>query len=161
MDWLKSFVAESNRIEGITRAPTKKEVAAHARVLSRPAIFIDDLSGFVQSVAPGHTLRDKVGLNVRVGRHIAPAGGPDVPVRLEAILRNITLANPYRIHCDYELLHPFTDGNGRSGRALWLWQMLQIGGRGFNQAKALGFLHTFYYQTLSEQRLPTPPAEVA
>jgi hypothetical protein len=35
---------------------------------------------------------------------------------------------------------PTTDGNGRSGRALWLWCM-----RG---RAPLGFLHQFYYQTL-------------
>ena len=40
--------------------------------------------------------------------------------------------------------HPFTDGNGRSGRALWLWQM--------NNHAPFGFLHTFYYQTLENSR---------
>lgn len=42
-----------------------------------------------------------------------------------------------------------TDGNGRSGRALWAWMMLCRGGS-YGRAKVieLGFLHTFYYQTL-------------
>lgn len=47
---------------------------------------------------------------------------------------------PWEVHIAYEMLHPFTDGNGRSGRMLWAWQM-----RNF----PLDFLHTFYYQTLN------------
>lgn len=57
-------------------------------------------------------------------------------------------AHPYHIHVDYENLHPFTDGNGRSGRALWLRRMKDLGENSFYQALDLGFLHTFYYQTL-------------
>jgi Fic family protein len=38
------------------------------------------------------------------------------------------------------------DGNGRSGRAIWLWQMLRQEG-----GAPLGFLHHFYYQTLEAQ----------
>lgn len=48
----------------------------------------------------------------------------------------------YRCHVVYETLHPFTDGNGRSGRAVWLRQM------GWIVRAPLGFLHHFYYQTL-------------
>lgn len=57
-------------------------------------------------------------------------------------------STPYDVHQQYETLHPFTDGNGRSGRALWLWQMIRDG-----QRAQLGFLHTWYYQSLREARL--------
>ena len=36
------------------------------------------------------------------------------------------------------------DGNGRSGRALWLWQMVNQ----HNYDMRLGFLHLWYYQSL-------------
>lgn len=51
------------------------------------------------------------------------------------------IMSPFTTHLRYESIHPFSDGNGRSGRALWLWQMK---GRA-----PLGFLHQFYYQTLA------------
>lgn len=52
--------------------------------------------------------------------------------------------DPYKIHLLYEDLHPFTDGNGRSGRAIWLWQMERQGGT------RLSFLHWWYYATLAK-----------
>ena len=54
-------------------------------------------------------------------------------------------ATPYDIHRRYETLHPFMDGNGRSGRILWAWQMIH---HDIRPGLSLGFLHAFYYQTL-------------
>jgi hypothetical protein len=59
-------------------------------------------------------------------------------------------ADPYILHVEYEQLHPFTDGNGRSGRAMWLYAMKKCGR--LEQGLNLGFLHAFYYQTLSAQQ---------
>ena len=62
------------------------------------------------------------------------------------------MATPFGIHLRYETLHPFMDGNGRSGRILWAWQMLH---HDIAPGIRLGFLHAFYYQTLAAR----PPAE--
>jgi hypothetical protein len=148
MDWLPRFVSESNKIEGILRAPTNAEIAAHETFLSSNA-KIADLEAFVAVAAPGHRLRDRLGLNVRVGNHVPPVGGPHIREGLGVLLSQTSEATPFKLHCAYEDLHPFTDGNGRSGRALWLWMMLRRPGRDAHMARKLGFLHTFYYQTLS------------
>ena len=137
---LTKFIEESNRIEGILRPPTDREIAAHENFLALDEITIPDLERFVSYVQPGAELRSKRGMDVRVGNHYPPPGGPNVVERLYRQLVQLNDFSAYDIHIAYEMLHPFTDGNGRSGRALWLWMM---GGDA-----PLGFLHHFYYQTL-------------
>ena len=141
---LEDFVRESNRIEGILRDPTEDEIVAHKLLRDLPKIAVSDLEIFVAVVQPGARLRRQIGLDVRVGDHIAPPGGPEIETRLENLLAHMDRQGAYETHLAYEELHPFTDGNGRSGRALWLWQT--------SGEAPIGFLHQFYYQTLDALR---------
>ena len=143
---LKDFVRESNRIEGIY-SHLDTEIEAHERLLSLEIIEVSALEEFVETIAPGMILRRKVGHDVRVGNHIAPPGGHKIEEKLMHILSCMGPVGVYQTHLDYETLHPFTDGNGRSGRALWLWQMGGI------ECAPIGFLHEFYYQTLEALQL--------
>jgi Fic family protein len=140
------FIRESNRIEGIVRDPTLEEVAEHKRFMSLKRVAVKDMEQFVKVYQPNARLRDKKGWDVRVGGHVAPPGGKRIRDDLQLIIDRANmpcLSTPFETHLAYEHLHPFTDGNGRSGRMLWLWQM---------RSAPLGFLHTFYYQTLANQQ---------
>ncbi len=140
-DWgLLAFIAESNRIEGMGQ-PTEIEITAHENLLKLEKLTVVDLEVFVGLAQPTAILRRKVGLDVRVGGYVAPLGGPLIELSLKGLLDDVNFGAPaYEIHLRYETIHPFTDGNGRSGRAIWLWQRKGIA--------PLGFLHQFYYDTL-------------
>jgi hypothetical protein len=142
------FVKESNAIEGIVRSPTEQELKATQNFLGLDFLSVNAVIDLVRVYQPGAVLRDQSGaaqINVRVGNHIAPAGGPSIRTRLEDLIVDANVKmNPYWIHCRYETLHPFSDGNGRSGRAIWMWQM--------QNKTDLGFLHAWYYQSLQDWR---------
>lgn len=143
----EDFVRESNAIEGILREPTVEELMAHQRILDLSTITLADLVEFVSVVQPGARLRDQTGLDVRVGPHIPPRGGPQIREALLQLLNSLETAHPYTFHQAYETLHPFTDGNGRSGRVLWARAV-----RGSGILSKLGFLHAWYYQSLQHNR---------
>ena len=149
---VEAFVRESNLIEGIARNPTDAEINATGWFLDNLAspLTLEQVCNLQEVYAPGKPIRDRVGMNVRVGNYIAPGGGRNIQIELMYILARLNKAkpgiydNPWQQHLEFERLHPFMDGNGRTGRTLWAWHMLRVGLDPF----ALPFLHRFYYQIL-------------
>lgn len=144
---LHDFVAESNRIEDIKREPLKTELDASKSFLMLDTPSLDELCRYAYAAA-GARIRNRKGMDVRVGPHYPPPGGPDIPIELDTLIVEAATNEftPFHIHRCYETLHPFMDGNGRSGRLLWAWQMIHHKIRpGLN----LGFLHAWYYQSLN------------
>lgn len=144
---LGEFVIESNRIEGMLGA-RQHEIDAAEEFLKLDQVTVPDLEKYVATIQPHAVLRIQPGCDVIVGRFRPPSGGPDIFTQLDDLLtranRDADRAAPWFVHVEYERVHPFTDGNGRSGRMLWLWMMMKSG-----PAPRIGFLHTFYYQTLA------------
>lgn len=173
---LTDFLAESNEIEGIYKTPSLTEIKQLDSFLRLDKLTVEDLVKFVQDIQPKAKLRAFKHLNVKIGEHLPPKGGIKIVLDLETLLNkaNKILTNRaldaylvvnhavkdfpdyskiiYSTHNAYETLHPFTDGNGRSGRAIWLWQMIQYGLTDGGQLPQLGFLHTYYYQALNASR---------
>lgn len=139
-DYIRKFVIESNWIERIYREPTPQEIDELRRFMALEVITIEELQKFVAVYQPDAKLRDIYGLNVRIGNYYPPKGGPQIRDRLENFLNHDLTFSAHELHINYERLHPFTDCNGRSGRALWAWKMKDLKG---------GFLLNFYYQTLA------------
>lgn len=160
-DALRAFVQESNRIEGIIRAPLERELRAHREFLASE-VSLAALEELVSQLQPDAKLRARPGMNVRVGNHYPMPGGPDVVIELEALVQDVIGSIEgedrniiHACHIQYETIHPFMDGNGRSGRALWLWHHLHHH-QGDPYALNRGFLHTWYYESLSYARSSRP-----
>jgi len=143
---LEAFVKESNLIEGIG-AVRKDDIKAHIYLLDQPQPFVGVLEQFVRTIRGG-PLRQYEGMDVRIGTYVPRRGGPKIRQRLRELLEMAehNTLDPWVLHVNYEKLHPFMDGNGRSGRALWAWQILNHG----HWPKTLekGFLHPAYYGAL-------------
>ncbi len=143
------FLRESNEIEAIFKYPSDDQIESVEAFLGWDLLTVGIMSGMANIFQPGVLLRDKVGLDVMVGGHLPPRGGPEIRAQLEDILDLVVhdRLTPWRAHCLYEHLHPFTDCNGRTGRLLWLWHMKECS-PGYSYQ--IPFLHKFYYQSLDE-----------
>lgn len=83
--------------------------------------------------------------NVKVGNH-TPVSFKFVQDSMRVWFSRVSKLNSWRTHNTFEDIHPFRDGNGRMGRAIWLKKAIE---EGYNYER--GFLHHYYYQTLSNQ----------
>lgn len=135
-----SFVRESNAIERIFREPFQTEIDELKRFIQVNTVSIEELKKFLKVYQPDARLRSEYGLDVRVGSYYPPFGGPEIRDALITLLAKHNSLTPLEMHIAYERLHPFTDGNGRSGRALWLWKIISLGNHPYDSS----FLATFY-----------------
>ena len=161
---LKKFVMQSYLIEGIhlvAKSELEREVKLHKELFEKLDIALDKksrtiafnaLCNFTKNaylVERDGILRNKKGMDVRVGDFYPPKGGKEIKIKLLELLEKVltethTNRAVYETHRKFENLHPFYDGNGRSGRALayWMTQDKEIFDVPFS------FLHRWYYWSL-------------
>ena len=157
---LLDFIKESNKIEGITEYSQDQQYQAYWDFLELRSITKADILNLasilhttsIDSHRSKPKLRSKPGMDVRVGSHSPMPGGIEVEMELDILLHliNTTTFDQSDVHWShqlYEFLHPLTDGNGRTGRAIWAWMMIRCG-----RQVPSSFLHQWYYQSLDNWR---------
>jgi Fic family protein len=110
---------------------------------------------------PSHAIGSFRRVQVYVGG--SPGANPvAVPYKIDDLCSRLARESAISAHRQFEIIHPFLDGNGRSGRLFWLWLRLYRGetigpfletagypGETF-QAKRIA-----YYQDLQAFRFPS------
>ena len=148
------FLFESNGIENIHYDPglywqewrckdTKiPEIQGHAKALRYVIKKFGQAKLTVQVIEKLHKLLmskllppEYLGIRrdlVRVGGRMCPYPIEIRPMLLTWLEKVNAMVRPteeeiWQTHLAYEYIHPFIDGNGRSGRLLWLWLRYKLG----------------------------------
>ncbi len=115
------------RVTEYKRSKVKDSELSNDLILS----FHQMLMGGIDDAIAGRFRRR--GEYVRVGAHIAPAPEQvermmgDIHVEYSSDLDSYFLDKIALFHLDFEIIHPFCDGNGRIGRVLINYQLLKLG----------------------------------
>ena len=126
-------VREVFEAKNLARVTEYKRTKAKGSELNKALILLlhEMLIGGINDAIAGRFRQQ--GEYVRVGTHIAPAPEhvermiDDILVEYSSDLGTYFLDKIARFHLDFEAIHPFCDGNGRLGRVLINFQLLQLG----------------------------------
>lgn len=156
---MRELIEQSNLIEGIDDpAEIEQSLVAWDYLIKYKANLSHTTIRKVQKIITLHQTdlrpdqrgyyRDMSKVNVRVGWHIPPAWAL-VPAAMDAWLLEYKELDPWPAHKRFETIHPFVDGNGRTGRMLMWWQEVKSGLEPTMISAADRFV---YYRRLEENR---------
>jgi len=170
-DELVKFIVRSNKIEGYEVGPEDVRSAIEGVEAGYPIRYITNnphiaahllgieaaKSGNAQSLDGAKSVHESMGLDVldsgvpgvtRMGTEAESAGGTKYVLSKsvgDAMTwwENTKFPSPFERHTVYELIHPFADGNGRSGRILLAADL------GFNFKEVNKLIGDDYFSKLS------------
>lgn len=129
-----SFLQQSNYIEGETSSQALDDaVLAWSYAVGYDEItlhMILSIHGLLMSTLNPRIAGKLRDCNVRVGRRVCPDHTLVSGLMNEWVKRHAnakTVEEIVTAHASFELIHPFEDGNGRTGRIIMNWQLLKKG----------------------------------
>ena len=129
---MKGHIRQSNLIEGIDdQKEDKQSMVAWDYLKNLKQISHKDIKKVQKIITLHQPLRpDHRGyyrnVNVRVGNRLCPEWNM-IPHLMANFIIDWRKNNPLENHITFEKIHPFVDGNGRTGRMLMWWQQIKNG----------------------------------
>lgn len=166
-EYLRELIIQSNAIEGIDDpAEITQSLSAWDYLFKNKTNLNHHV---VQQVQKRITLnqplrsdqkgyyRDQSQTNVRVGSYRPPDFG-EVPLRMQTWLEMYPMRTAWESHVDFERIHPFVDGNGRTGRMLMWWIEIKLFDR---EPTMIRYTDRWsYYAQLSEHNPDYRPVDI-
>lgn len=128
---MQKHIHESNLIEGIDDpAEDKRSLKAWGWLEKQDKIDVIVLLTLHRKITMKQLTKDEAGsfrrVQVWVGNH-TPPNPASVPYMVENWLKMFMIDTPQLAHISFERIHPFVDGNGRTGRMLMWWHEMRLG----------------------------------
>lgn len=128
---ISELLRQSNLIEGVKSKQEDKQCLAvwewltEKRMLTN-ALVLEVHRGIMSNLWPDIAGKYRQ-WNVEVNGYVAPYY-THVPFLMNVWLTSVLEGeSPKQAHIDFERIHPFADGNGRTGRMLMWWQEMKLG----------------------------------
>lgn len=128
---LIKFLRESNAIEGVYDDESLRQTEkAWDYIIGQDMLSIPIILKMHEILMEGKLPKDQLGAFRKFGVIVGGRLGAKWPLIPELMNNWILDANdlqtaPIAHHIRYERIHPFADGNGRTGRILMAWQLLK------------------------------------
>ncbi len=129
------YIRQSNLIENIDDPmEDTRSLRAWKWLEKQPYIGISDLLELHRKITCGQLPANEAGnfrrVFVRVGHYVAPS--PEIAKYkatdwLYSLIEHWQTLDPKEMHVRFEKIHPFIDGNGRTGRMLLWYHEIKLG----------------------------------
>lgn len=106
--------------DGRERVEWMQDAWDYARALADFPPTLTDIRELGRFIEPGKNMDGFRIIGVQVGGRVCPPSFLILP-GLSAILRAVGNLAPLELYKQFELIHPFEDGNGRVGKVLLNW----------------------------------------